>query len=323
MKKIAIIIPYFGRLRDDFPFFLQSVKNNPSIDVLFFTDNNFSCECPNVKVFFMTFGEIICLFQRNFDFKIKMSQPYKLCDFRPSYGEVFKQYLEGYDFWGYGDVDVIWGDLRNFLTDEILSKYHRIFGQGHLCFYRNLPEVNAIYRHVDQPTYKQVFTFDYGCAFDEYYGTSRYWDKNMSDLFYQICHYDDVDCMNLEFRSHRRQGDNLLFSYENGKLFRIFLKQDNLVKEETMYVHFQKRKMEVKTNPGELFIMAPNAFLPYQNLRNEANHKQLQPKKTFYVQRYILRYKDFCNKLRKLKACFNHSEFGVPSLPKDVHHYYK
>ncbi len=38
MKKIAFIIPYFGKLRKDFPFWMKSIELNPSIDVLLFTD---------------------------------------------------------------------------------------------------------------------------------------------------------------------------------------------------------------------------------------------------------------------------------------------
>lgn len=42
--------------------------------------------------------------QRIFDFPISLERPYKLCDYKPSYGEVFKDELAGYDF---GEIAIL------------------------------------------------------------------------------------------------------------------------------------------------------------------------------------------------------------------------
>ena len=98
MRKIVLIILYFGRFRNDNSFWLKSVELNPSIDFLIFTDQN--VEVPeNVKIVQTTFPELVKSIQNKFDFKIAIPQSYKLCDFRPAYGELFKEYIKDYDFW--------------------------------------------------------------------------------------------------------------------------------------------------------------------------------------------------------------------------------
>ena len=48
-------------------------------------------------------------------------------------------------YWGHCDVDLIWGDIRKFVTDDVLTKYKRIFSRGHCSIYENSSEVNAVY----------------------------------------------------------------------------------------------------------------------------------------------------------------------------------
>jgi hypothetical protein len=56
-------------------------------------------------------------------FEAKMEQTYKLCDFRPAYGFIFSDLIKKYDFWGFGDIDVIYGNIRDFITDDLLSSF--------------------------------------------------------------------------------------------------------------------------------------------------------------------------------------------------------
>ena len=97
MKSIAYVIPYFGKFPKGFELFLMSCKNNPTIDWLIFTDDKTKYEYPeNVKVFYDTFEEIKKRVQQNFDFEIVLDKPYKFCDYKPAYGEIFQEELKDY-----------------------------------------------------------------------------------------------------------------------------------------------------------------------------------------------------------------------------------
>ena len=136
MKKIALIIPYFGTLPDYFDLWLKSVEKNPTITFFLFTNDESSyCYPDNIEVINIAFKDFRSRLQSEFEFEIKLESPYKLCDYKPTYGNVFKKELLQYDFWGFCDVDLIFGDIRKFITDDILDKYDRILTRGHFSLF--------------------------------------------------------------------------------------------------------------------------------------------------------------------------------------------
>ena len=141
MKKIAYVLPYFGHFPKGFELFLMSCKNNSTIDWLIFTDDKTKYDYPpNVKVKYYSFEDIKKKVQKNFDFKIVLDKPYKFCDFKPAYGEIFSDELKEYDYWGMCELDLVWGDIRKFMNDEILEKFERIGFQGHSTLFKNTKE---------------------------------------------------------------------------------------------------------------------------------------------------------------------------------------
>lgn len=172
--KICLIIPYFGMFKNYFQLFLNSCENNSTIDWLIFTDSNQEYYFPkNVNKISIEFDELKDIVQQNFDFKICLDTPYKLCDYKPAYGEIFKKYLKNYDFWGYCDCDLIFGDIRRFINDEILERYDKLFTRGHLSLYRNNDKTNSFYRTQNKIDYKTIYTSNKIYAFDEWPGHRR------------------------------------------------------------------------------------------------------------------------------------------------------
>ena len=135
MKKIIFICPYFGKYPNYFNLTLNSIKYNDTIDWLIITDIKKIYEYPqNVKIINMTFDELREKVQSVFDFKISLDTPYKICDYKCAYGYIFKEYISSYDFWGHCDFDCIYGDLRKYLTENILNKYEKVYEDCDNCF---------------------------------------------------------------------------------------------------------------------------------------------------------------------------------------------
>ena len=146
MKKIIFIIPYFGKFKNYFQLFLNSCKYNDTVNWLIFTDDYTEFQYPNnVKVVYTTFEKIRNQIQSKFDFKICLEKPYKLCDYKVTYGYVFSEYIKQYDFWGYCDIDLIWGNIRKFYTDNLLNNNDKIGFYGHCTIYRNNEEINKMF----------------------------------------------------------------------------------------------------------------------------------------------------------------------------------
>lgn len=107
---IAYIIPYFGKLRKDVKVWLESCRWNPDIDFLIFTDDESQYDYPsNVHVTITSFNNMKARIQKFFDFPITLNRAYKLVDYKVAYGEIFEEELRKYDYWGYCDMDMMWG----------------------------------------------------------------------------------------------------------------------------------------------------------------------------------------------------------------------
>ena len=170
MTKIAVILCYFGKLPENFSLFAESCRRNATVDFLLFTDDTPTHLPENMHLHPTTFAALQRRVAGCFDFAITLHTPYKLCDYKPAYGEIFAPELEGYDFWGYGDMDLVFGDLRAYFTEDKLRKYDKFYAFGHLSLYRNTPENNAVYRKKVGMDYHKAFTTREITVFDEVEG---------------------------------------------------------------------------------------------------------------------------------------------------------
>ena len=298
---IAIVLPYFGKLPNYFLLFLESCRKNPSGDWLFYTDCDPLPECPeNVKAFRMSFADFRARLQKAFDFPICLETPYKLCDFKPTYGDALSEDLQGYDFWGHCDCDMIFGDIRKFITPDITGQYDRILNCGHLVLYRNTPEVCTYYKrqtYIDLPS---VFQSPKSHCFDEWAGISKCWYRDglpcysehiLDDLRVDVPDFRPVQTLPGGYIGpYHGQPDesrrfskmkHIIYSWQGGTLLRHWVCGGKIHQEETMYLHLQKRKMEISLPLDEKtdsFLIAPNQFLPYET-PTPALLKQLSSKR--------------------------------------------
>jgi hypothetical protein len=170
-RKIVLLVCYFGKLPWYFDYFLHSCKYNIGVDFCLITDNKPPSFLPsNVRFIKKTIKEFENIAIKKFGFQISIDNPYKLCDFKPTYGFLFPELIEGYDFWGCGDIDVIFGRIRNFISDELLNNYDTIcvrhdFITGYFMLFKNNKEINELFKH--SKDYKKVFSNSKHFCFDE------------------------------------------------------------------------------------------------------------------------------------------------------------
>lgn len=168
---IALIICYFGAWPSWFPFFLATCRANPSIDWLFFTD----CPPPaqssaNTHFIPFTLDDFNRTSSNSLGLQVEVKHPYKLCDLRPAFGHIFAEQVADYTFWGHTDLDVVYGNLRTFLPDAVLTNHdvitaRRAYLSGHFTLYRNTPTINALYQA--SPDYARIFESEAYMNFDE------------------------------------------------------------------------------------------------------------------------------------------------------------
>lgn len=148
---ICLIIPYFGKFPEWFPLFFETLRRNSTIDFIFFTDCDVSqYNSPNVTFHSISYDDYVSLVNNKAPIRFAPETPYKLCDIRPLYGLIHYEEIKGYDFYGHTDVDLLFGEIRSFYTDQILSKYdvlstHEHLISGHLGLFRNTKVNRTMY----------------------------------------------------------------------------------------------------------------------------------------------------------------------------------
>lgn len=149
MGKYAIIIPYFGEWPAWFDLYLFSLKKNPILDVIFYTDisiDNINNIPANAIFNTISFKEYCDKVSDKLNIKFRPQNPYKLCDVRPFFPIIHADVLKTYEYIGWGDIDLIYGNLEKFFPFEKVSKYkiistHADRFSGHLTLLKNSEEV--------------------------------------------------------------------------------------------------------------------------------------------------------------------------------------
>lgn len=169
--RILFVIPYFGRWPFWMPLFLETCRRNADIDWLLFSDCGVPENLPpNVTVETMTFEAYCQLVSQRLGIDFRPANAYKLCDIKPALGYIHVDRLEGYDFWAYGDIDLLYGNLREYFTAERLAA-HDLFSTherrvaGHLCLMRNNARTREVFKLIKN--WKERFADDEHHALDE------------------------------------------------------------------------------------------------------------------------------------------------------------
>ncbi len=281
-SSICLIVCYFGNLPRYLNCVLRSCECNGDIEWLIFTDDKTEWRYPsNIHIKHTTLADLREEFSNKLGFGVVLQHPHKLCDFKPAYGFLFPEYLKGFDFWGHCDLDVIFGDIRQFLAEDILGEYDKILVRGHLCLYRNTPKVNSYFMLQPPPQladYRKVFSDTAVVPFDEwrgiysilrYHSIPQYQEEILVDVVpptrWRYTRYEGTQIPN-----YPRQ----VFYWHKGKVFQAYLNNDRgsdndrvgTVDREFAYIHFQKRPLPTPHfDPFSVdgFLITPEGFVPY------------------------------------------------------------
>jgi len=154
MKSIAILVPYFGKWPEWFNLYLESCRSNNSINWIFISDCKVPSKAPkNTQFIYSSFTSYKKLVSKKLNIKFNPTSAYKLCDLKPAYGYIHEEQLSAYDFWGFGDIDVIYGDIRKFYNDDLLSKHHSLSTHwdrvsGHLFLMKNTAAFRNAFKNI-------------------------------------------------------------------------------------------------------------------------------------------------------------------------------
>lgn len=138
MKKVCILLPYIG-VMDQYKLLaavqlskvegvvLKIITNEPNAYVI----NNEYLEILDIREMFNLHNSF------NIDLDLILSNPYKLCDYKPFYDDLFKDAMQeygiSYNFWGWADVDCLYNVKTLSKVVNYIDDVNAIYGdRGHL-----------------------------------------------------------------------------------------------------------------------------------------------------------------------------------------------
>ena len=270
-RRIWLYMPYFGAFPNYFQLYLDSLgKNADCLSVFLMTDSDLSSyRVPDnlipIQLTLGAFREKATRFiSDEFNIVVQpdalLKQPYKLCDFRIMYPELFRDVSEQYgvtddDFVGWGDCDLIYGRFSDFL--DMKEDYHVIGGfHGHFTAIRNIDLFRKLFKtveglpqllldetpHVVDETafrkplldilerngYRMFYINQYFCdiAPECFFGLYRQDHAQRKKNFFDVYHPDKE----IEYVHYNRDG-GLTVIYDDGD------------SRQSIYCHLQKRSM--------------------------------------------------------------------------------
>lgn len=261
--KIAIICPYFGTLPEVFKLWLKGIEGIDGVRFLLITDQVINHPSKNLTLIKMSFSNCKKLIKSKLNLEHDFS-PYKLCDFKPAFGLIFSELIENYNYWGYCDLDLCFGDLDSVLEKKLYkSEYFRLFDLGHLSVFKKTPGVINLFKNklgsftpfniIKNSQTIWVFDENYDDNFGGYnrifkneYGSKFY---NKRDLIFDVrpSFLGFFDVNDSDF-------NNSFFYKKKGKLYAVSINNNSLVRKELCYAHFQKREVKFHTTTDGFLI---------------------------------------------------------------------
>lgn len=285
MPRYSALCCYFGQWPTHFQQWLTTCRYNQ--DIRFFLVSDIPVdkyEVPdNVQVINKSFSELRALIASKFsDIRISLDRPYKLCDFKTAYGYIFDDLFQGYDYWGYYDIDTFWGDIKHFIPNNDDAHLVKIFPCGHLSFIKNAAPWNKIFELVNRvsgspcknnmqgnvvATWQDCFSSADSHFYDEEGGLEpmmlsisapRYLGTDFDNLL-PPWRFDHFKSINFPDKSRF-----LTYSYEEGHLFRCFLRGLKVCKDEISYAHASKRVFSIDCiHTADKFVIYPNRIVQW------------------------------------------------------------
>ena len=271
-NKCLFIVPYFGNFPKTFSYWLKCCRNNPDFYWYIISDNpKDGFDIPNNVLWETTTLSLISQkISDRINCDIRINKPYKLCDFKPFYGFFFSDIIKDYNYWGYCDLDLFFGNLASFLNDEVLSLYEKVNCLGHMSLLKNIDEVNYAFEDCNWKTIlsdKRIRVFD-EVRFEPNINSLI---KNRGLSVKPTIAYADIGSSHFCFQRTEYTGNKrcevvdkrpMIFSIENGRAFQYSIDLSNKIeKKELAYFHFQKRKIEVEELGLDEWILVPNKVI--------------------------------------------------------------
>lgn len=220
MNKIAFITIYYGKKIPYLNLFLHSASKNPNFDFIIISDweniPNYGSNILYKRISFKEFNKIAIV-------KKILRRPvkdyYKLNDLKPAWIHILEDFeiLNKYEFIGYLDIDMILGNLDNFINYDKLKNLDlwtisKVLVSGAFTIYKNSGQMKMLYRKADG--WQQIFDYPKNLAFDETLHMRGKYDLEGINLI----SFTELIYKEKEHGLRVKQEDNIVYEWYNNTI---------------------------------------------------------------------------------------------------------
>lgn len=274
-NKVLLITSRFGHLSDFFGLWWKSAARNLDFNFLILTDIDNIDSAENIFVKkYENFSSFISQVDNKLKFKTKIQTPFKTADLRPAYADIFENEINevykmrygksgSFDFWGYVDTDVVFGDLSKFVTDKNLDSCDVFQTWGHFMLVRNNEMNKIIYKkkYRNYSFYRSI-RLPENCMNEE--GPFVLQLANAGNrIDSKATRVAGIRRDTFEYKIDSINYDEQKFVYIDGKVLRYF-KYNNIINvDEFMYIHFMKRIIDDIPTHKNGIVFEENGFFEF------------------------------------------------------------
>lgn len=261
-----LIITYFGNFTDAAQKSLESLLEN-DIDVMLFADSEVLYKKNNFYFNNMNALLLKNIVEAKMNLKQNFKSYYKLCDFKVFFPFIFSDfYTKEYDYVGFCDLDVLYGDINSFIDSPTTEYFDVIGNRGHFTLFYSKYYNQLCSRLMSKnvfPVLKTILESKCNYAFDEFlflhkllkFDQSYYnirWDSSISNCAVDLNYYTkEYYCSN--------RNTKVISIRKNKKTINVEF--DNSNTEEVSYIHFQKREIPLEIFKKNMNFVINNNIL--------------------------------------------------------------
>ena len=192
---------------------------------------------------------------------------------------MFEQYLADYEYWGYGDVDVIYGNLVKALKTIGYKKYEKINWMGHFALLKNNDKCKKAWRIEDDNCLNPLEVIRSGeknYGFDE-----KDFNKKLVSEGYKMfdgifaadidVFYPRMRCVSKstvrwlcnikkQWEEYPTNYSKQIFVCFDGEIYRYYIYKGKILKQEFAYIHFRTEPKSIQVS-SDSFIISRERFV--------------------------------------------------------------
>jgi hypothetical protein len=201
LNKIILINLWFGEIPEYFKYHYETCMANKNVDFLFITDQKIELESVNYKVINIDLQFLKDRIKNTIGIDYEFSSNRNICQLKCAFGDIFKEEIKDYLYWGFHDIDTLFGDFNKFILPllndnyDIISfaakKFHdRI--SGPLVLIKNIETNNKLYKKKFSDFIDRLYNYSVDSFDETEFNAIVREDINIKlKLLYDVCNFSN------------------------------------------------------------------------------------------------------------------------------------